>query len=79
MKPLIVFIVLILVCQVVLAQNETPSRFEPTNDGFNYIRRTVMIPMRDGVKLHTIVYAPKSRSGPRRKPHRVTASWPGCK
>ena len=23
-----------------------------------------MIPMRDGVKLHTIIYTPKSRSGP---------------
>jgi hypothetical protein len=65
MKPLIVFIVLILVCQVVLAQNETPSKFEPTNDGFNYIRRAVMIPMRDGVKLHTVILVPKgARNAP---------------
>ncbi|HEV8187880.1 MAG TPA: CocE/NonD family hydrolase [Pyrinomonadaceae bacterium] len=65
MKPLIVFIVLILVCQVVLAQNETPSKFEPTNDGFNYVRRTVMIPMRDGVKLHTVILVPKgARNAP---------------
>jgi putative CocE/NonD family hydrolase len=65
MKPLIVFIVLILVCHVVLAQNETPSKFEPTNDGFNYVRRTVMIPMRDGVKLHTVILVPKgARNAP---------------
>src|ERR1044072_1885672 len=65
MKPLLVFIVLPLVCQAALAQNETPSKFEPTNDGFNYVRRTVMIPMRDGVKLHTVILVPKgARSAP---------------
>ena len=30
--------------------------------GFDKIEQ--MVPMRDGVKLHTIIYAPKSRSGP---------------
>jgi putative CocE/NonD family hydrolase len=65
MKPLLVFVVLLLVCQVVLAQNETPSKFEPTNDGFNYVRRTVMIPMRDGVKLHTVILVPRgARNAP---------------
>ena len=59
MKLLLVFIVLLLACPVALAQNETPSKFEPTNDGFNYVRRTVMIPMRDGVKLHTVILVPK--------------------
>jgi len=65
MKILLVFIVLLLVCHVALAQNETPSKFEPTNDGFNYVRRTVMIPMRDGVKLHTVILVPKgARNAP---------------
>src|SRR3954454_8925011 len=32
--------------------SETPEKFKPTNDGFDYTRREVMIPMRDGVKLH---------------------------
>ena len=41
--------------------NETPQKFEPTNDGFDYIRRDVMIPMRDGVKLHTVILVPKGR------------------
>src|SRR4051812_29429707 len=30
--------------------------------GFNKIEE--MIPMRDGVKLHTLIYVPKSQSGP---------------
>ena len=65
MKLLLVFVVLLLVCHVTLAQNETPSKFEPTNDGFNYVRRTVMIPMRDGVKLHTVILVPKgARNAP---------------
>ena len=39
--------------------NETPSKFDPTNYGFNYTRREVMIPMRDGVKLNTVILVPK--------------------
>jgi putative CocE/NonD family hydrolase len=45
--------------------NETPAKFEPTHDGFDYVRREVMIPMRDGVKLHTVILVPKgARSAP---------------
>ena len=39
--------------------NETPDKLEPTNYGFDYLRREVMIPMRDGVKLHTVILVPK--------------------
>jgi putative CocE/NonD family hydrolase len=39
--------------------NETPEKFTPTNDGFDYVRRDVMIPMRDGAKLHTVILVPK--------------------
>src|SRR5438477_7327082 len=39
--------------------NETPEKFTPTNDAFEYVRRDVMIPMRDGVKLHTVILVPK--------------------
>ncbi len=39
--------------------NETPQKIEPTNYGFDYTRREVMIPMRDGVKLHTVILIPK--------------------
>ena len=45
--------------------NETPAKFEATKDGFDYVRRDVMIPMRDGVKLHTVILVPKgARSAP---------------
>ncbi len=39
--------------------SETPQEFKPTNHGFEYARREVMIPMRDGVKLHTVIIVPK--------------------
>src|SRR5207253_9197452 len=38
---------------------ETPQEFKPTNESFEYTRRDVMIPMRDGVKLHTVIIVPK--------------------
>jgi len=51
--------------QVKTLPNETPQKFEPTNDGFEYVRREVMIPMRDGVKLHTVILVPKgAKSAP---------------
>jgi uncharacterized protein len=59
MKTLLALVVSLLLCHAVMAQSETPSKFEPTNAGFNYVRRTVMIPMRDGVKLHTVILVPK--------------------
>jgi putative CocE/NonD family hydrolase len=39
--------------------SESPTVFVPTNSGFEYDRREVMVPMRDGVKLHTVVLVPK--------------------
>jgi uncharacterized protein len=39
--------------------SEMPTKFEPTNEGFDYIRREVMIPMRDGVRLYTVILVPK--------------------
>ena len=42
--------------------SETPDKFTPTNDGFDYVRRDVMIPMRDGVKPHTVILRPKGTS-----------------
>jgi uncharacterized protein len=39
--------------------SETPAKFEPATDSFDYIRREIMIPMRDGVKLHTVILVPK--------------------
>jgi putative CocE/NonD family hydrolase len=39
--------------------SETPATFAPATDGFDYVKRDVMIPMRDGVKLHTVILLPK--------------------
>src|SRR5207247_3289357 len=45
--------------------SETPAQFTPVTDSFDYARREVMIPMRDGVKLHTVILAPKgARNAP---------------
>jgi putative CocE/NonD family hydrolase len=38
---------------------EIPQKFVPPRDDFNYVERTAMIPMRDGVKLHTVILVPK--------------------
>jgi len=49
--------------------NETPASLElPTGD-FDHFRREVMIPMRDGVRLHTVVLVPK---GAKRAPILLT-------
>ena len=40
--------------------SETPEKFTPVTDSWDYTRRDVMIPMRDGVKIHTIILVPKS-------------------
>jgi putative CocE/NonD family hydrolase len=57
--------------------SETPTKFEPTNDGFDYTRRDVMIPMRDSVKLHTVILVPKGAKGApillTRTPYNATA------
>jgi uncharacterized protein len=43
--------------------SETPAKLEPATSGFDYARRVVMIPMRDGVKLHTVILVPKGAKG----------------
>src|SRR5574338_254642 len=39
--------------------SETPAQFTPRTDAFDHVRRDVMIPMRDGVRLHTVILVPK--------------------
>jgi hypothetical protein len=39
--------------------SETPEHFKPVHDAFDYETRDVMIPMRDGAKLHTVILVPK--------------------
>jgi uncharacterized protein len=40
--------------------SETPAQFNPPTAMLDYERRDVMIPMRDGVKLHTVILLPKA-------------------
>ncbi|MGI8546769.1 MAG: CocE/NonD family hydrolase, partial [Gemmatimonadaceae bacterium] len=42
--------------------SETPAVFTPVTSSFDYARRDVMIPTRDGVKLHTVILVPKGAS-----------------
>jgi len=43
--------------------SETPADFKPVTESFDYVRRVVMIPMRDGVKLHTVILVPRGAKG----------------
>jgi len=45
--------------QTTTLPSETPEKFTPVTDSFDYTKREVMIPMRDGVKLHTVIVIPK--------------------
>jgi hypothetical protein len=47
-------------------QNEIPPSFSPVTAAFDHERREVEIPMRDGVKLHTVIVIPKG--GPKPAP-----------
>ncbi len=43
--------------------SETPAAFQQPTTGMDFARRDVMIPMRDGVKLHTIILVPNGAKG----------------
>jgi uncharacterized protein len=46
----------------VIVTNETPANFVAKVAGFDYTKREVMIPMRDGVKLQTVILVPRGAS-----------------
>src|SRR5580692_10058310 len=39
--------------------SEIPATFTPHVETFDYVKREVMIPMRDGVKLQTVILIPR--------------------
>src|SRR6202167_4927582 len=43
--------------------SETPAKFTEATGSFDYAKRDVMIAMRDGVKLHTVILIPKGAHG----------------
>src|SRR5258706_6705210 len=49
--------------------SETPDKLVPVSDSFDHVRREVMIPMRDGVRLHTVILVPR---GAKRAPILLT-------
>jgi uncharacterized protein len=64
-SPLCALVAPLLLASSALAQssstlpNETPAHFTPATSSFDYARREVMIPMRDGVKLHAVILVPR--------------------
>ena len=56
---------------------DIPGRFEAPTTGYDYVKRDAMVPMRDGVRLHTVIVVPKgARNAPillTRTPYNVSA------
>ena len=42
-----------------VADSDIPKAFTAPTANHDYVKREVMIPMRDGVKLHTVIVLPK--------------------
>ncbi|HYI07494.1 MAG TPA: CocE/NonD family hydrolase [Thermoanaerobaculia bacterium] len=56
---LLSLVIAVVLVQPLIAQSEIPKEFSPVTEAFDHERREVMIPMRDGVKLHTVIVIPK--------------------
>ena len=56
---------------------DIPRKFEAPTSSYDYVKRDVMIPMRDGVRLHTVIVVPKgARNAPillTRTPYNATS------
>src|SRR5579859_3471268 len=52
--------------------SETPDTLKPATASFDHERREVMIPMRDGVKLYTVVLVPRSATKAKTAPILLT-------
>jgi predicted acyl esterase len=42
---------------------DIPAKYEAPTASYDYVKRDVMIPMRDGMKLHTVIVVPKGAKG----------------
>jgi uncharacterized protein len=45
--------------QVTASDNDIPAKFDAPTQNFDYVKRVEMVPMRDGVKLYTVIVIPK--------------------
>jgi uncharacterized protein len=52
-------LLLLLGPQPTAADGDIPKTFTAPQTDYDYVKREVMIPMRDGVKLHTVIVVPK--------------------
>jgi putative CocE/NonD family hydrolase len=75
--------------------SDIPAQWQQPEDSFDYVKSEVMIPMRDGVKLHTVIVIPKGAHDlpmllertpydaksftPNNSPHMADAVWSGDK
>lgn len=48
---------------MVQAGTDVPAKWQEPHPGYDYDKHDVMIPMRDGVKLHAVVYLPQGAKG----------------
>jgi uncharacterized protein len=61
-RPLLALLLVHFACSaasVASADSDIPAKLDKATGTFDFIERDVMIPMRDGVKLHTIVLLPR--------------------
>lgn len=50
---------------LIAPSSDVPQKFIPLRVDFDHVKRSVMIPMRDGVKLHTVIIVPNAvKRGP---------------
>src|SRR5947209_3752825 len=48
---------------MVQSGNDIPAKWQEPHPGYDYEKREAMIPMRDGVKLHTVILVPIGAKG----------------
>jgi putative CocE/NonD family hydrolase len=59
MRPYLLPAALLLAAPAIPQQSDVPKTFTTPSSGYDYVKREVMIPMRDGVRLHTVIVVPK--------------------
>ena len=52
--------------------SDIPAKWNRPEGNFDYVRREVMIPMRDGVKLYTVIIVPKTATPQKTAPILLT-------
>jgi putative CocE/NonD family hydrolase len=45
--------------QATASDSDIPAKFDAPTENFDYVKRVEMVPMRDGVKLYTVIVIPK--------------------